>query len=362
MSNSIFGLGTDDKRGDDKDRYPTLSLPDLLDGPTEVDWLVEPIIPPSASVLLAGSSGVGKTWLSLDMALSVATGKDWLGQFKVRQGPVLVVDEENSPLLLRVRLKMLLGARGIRGGDLPIRFLVGAGINLSPVKSKSGALTPTNSYKMLLTTVEKVKPSLVILDSLTRVHRANENNAGEVAAVFAGIKTLMRETGASTLSVHHFRKGGASKSRSGDRIRGSSDIRAFVDATLLVDEQEGGCVITHDKSRWSIPIKPFAVEFASDDGFSITYAGEVEAAEKGKTAKQKAWAYIKDTLSDGAKDRQDLIAGLDGACSVRTLEDVLSWGCEVGRLDKWKEGRPVFYALADSDEVIEQREGNPFPK
>lgn len=337
--------------GENKDAYTPMTLANLLDGPTDIEWVVEPFIPPSASGLLAGNSGIGKTWLSLDMGLSIASGTPWLGRFKVQQGPVLIVDEENSELLLRVRLRKLLRGHGLDADELPLYFLIGKAVNLSPLKYSSGALVPTQSYDQLLETVGQLEPVLVIFDSLTRCHRANENSANEMAAVFANVKTLMDTTGASCLLNHHFRKSGGGRSRSGDRIRGSTDIRAFCDVTLLVDDRQGGCIITHDKTRCSEPIPSFAVDFGhdGDDTFKICHAGEVDTSQAVKDVRRRTWDWLQDVLSDGPLTRQELIAKLDKVCSVRTLDEVLRWRCENGFLDKQQVGKQVVYSLLEDD-------------
>jgi hypothetical protein len=323
--------------------YPTTSLPDLLTGPSEVDWLLEPFLPPGGAVLLAGTSGVGKTWLSLNLALSVGAGRPWLGRFKVRQGGVLIVDEENSELLLRVRLLKLLKGLDLNGQGLPLHFAIGNAIDLSPTRApRTGQLVASESFRRLLETATILRPALIVFDSLTRVHRANENASGEMAAVFGYVKRLTTATGATALLVHHFRKGGSGNS--GERIRGSSDIRAFCDTTLLVDEREGGCKITHDKSRWSEPIKPFGVDFhhTDDATFRLSYAGL-------ESVLPPIWDWIQSALGDGPKTRQQLIqlAEDDGICSVRTMDTELAQRCRAGTLRKFKIGRTMNYGLVD---------------
>ena len=322
--------------------YEPIKLTDLLDGPTEVTWIMEPFIPPTSTVLLAGRSGVGKTWLSLDIALSIVSGIPWLGQFPVQQGPVLIVDEENSELLLRIRLLQLLHSYALSPRDLPLYTLIGKMINLSPTKLAGGF---NESYDGLLKAIYQVEPVLVIFDSLTRCHRANENSANEMAAMFANVKHLIDETGTSCLFNHHFRKGGGGSNRSGDRIRGSTDIRAFCDVTLLMDSNDNGVTVTHDKSRWSEPIPSFAVDFQSDDdAFALSYAGE---ASKKEDKQQQAWEWLQEALDDGPLGRKQLIDQRKGVCSIRALDDTLKWRWENGFLEKEREGHHVVYSLTD---------------
>jgi hypothetical protein len=303
--------------------------------------------------LLAGDAGVGKTWLTLGLALDVATGRSWLGQFPVKRGSVLVVDEENADLLLRVRLAAMLKARNLHPDGIPISFLVGAGVNLSPIyHPKTGALQSTQGYVKLLNTVAECRPALVIFDSLTRCHRSNENSANEMAAVFANVRHLVNQTGCSVLFTHHFRKAGANSSGSGQAIRGSSDIRAFCDYTLLAERTETGIKITHDKSRWSQLVDPFAVKLAyTDDSFDLVWDGERPAV-----GLRTIWDWLRGTLTEGASTRAQLIdrAQETEICKQRKLDDTLRWRTKHGFLEKVKIGREVGYRLTDKEVLTDQ--------
>ena len=47
------------------------------------EWLVAGILPAKSIAQLYGGSGSGKSFVALDMALSVATGRPWLGKYDV---------------------------------------------------------------------------------------------------------------------------------------------------------------------------------------------------------------------------------------------------------------------------------------
>jgi hypothetical protein len=74
---------------------------------------------------------------------------------------------------------------------------------------------------------------LLILDPLIRVHRADENSAGEMAAILDGVRALARATECAVLLVHHTRKAAAG-GVAGHALRGSSDLHAFGDTNLYL--------------------------------------------------------------------------------------------------------------------------------
>ena len=211
---------------------------DLSRHPGPVDWMVENLLAKGDLALLIGEPGVGKSWLSMALAVAVAEQQgSWLGRLIATDTPrVLYVDEENPEGLVIRRLRKL-GLTSV--GEENIRFLHRQGIRLD------------RKPELLLDEALDWGPSLIVLDSLTRMHTGDENNAGEVARLFNdGINPLARETGATTLLLHHVTKTESSSSFA--RARGSGDISASVDSGLDVrsTDLQGGFAVGLYKSRW----------------------------------------------------------------------------------------------------------------
>src|SRR5262245_3386454 len=74
-----------------------INIEDVLSAEsTEPPWIVKDILPAGSAVILAGSAGVGKSTLSYHLALCIAMGRPFLGQWETTPGKVLYLDEENS--------------------------------------------------------------------------------------------------------------------------------------------------------------------------------------------------------------------------------------------------------------------------
>jgi RecA-family ATPase len=74
--------------------------------------------------LLAGPPKVGKSWLSLDLALSVAAGVPALGSVEVEAGPVLCLALEATPHRFQSRMRKILdGRRAQPNARCPARLL-----------------------------------------------------------------------------------------------------------------------------------------------------------------------------------------------------------------------------------------------
>ncbi len=83
-------------------------------------------------------------------------------------------------------------------------------------------------------TTKRLRPRLLLLDPLVRLHGIDENNAGEVAGLLAYFRSLQRRFDLSVLLVHHTRKNAAGGVAAGQGLRGSSDIHAFGDSNLYL--------------------------------------------------------------------------------------------------------------------------------
>ena len=96
--------------------------------------------------------------------------------------------------------------------------------------------------RRLVETVAIVKPGLVILDPLVRLHGVDENAAGDVAPILSFLRDLQRRFETAVLLVHHARKSAAA--RPGQALRGSSDLHAWGDTNLYLRRKRSRIFMT----------------------------------------------------------------------------------------------------------------------
>jgi hypothetical protein len=183
----------------------------------------------------------------LTMARAVAAGRDWVGRFPTTQGAVLYVDEESHLAGVKERLLMLEKAEPL-GGTCRSASPSGSGPASTPRQGRRSSTACWPSTGRVLT----------IVDSLTRVHGADENSAGQMADVFANAKALMRAHGTAILFADHLRKRGLVNDPE-EMLRGSTEKRAWPDGILVVepDGSEGtGLVVRHVKARHGRRLDP----------------------------------------------------------------------------------------------------------
>jgi hypothetical protein len=98
----------------------------------------------------------------------------------------------------------------------------------------------------LLETTKRLRPRLLLLDPLVRLHGIDENHAGEVAELLAYFRSLQRQLDLSVLLVHHTRKNTAGGVAAGQGLRGSSDIHAFGDSNLYLRRTQEHLVLSSE--------------------------------------------------------------------------------------------------------------------
>ncbi|RMF53259.1 MAG: hypothetical protein D6746_15830 [Bacteroidetes bacterium] len=202
------------------------SIP-LDDGP---QWLVEGLWAEEGVGIVGGAPKCCKTWLALDLALSVASGTPALETFAVpRAGPVLLFAAEDRPPAVRQRLEGVAGARGLDLARLPLHAITAPSLRLDLGDDR----------ERLTEAVVRFRPRLLVLDPFVRLQRIDENSAQEVSRVLAYLRALQREQHVGVLVVHHARKAGAGAAQAGQALRGSGDFHAWGESNLYLRRRHG---------------------------------------------------------------------------------------------------------------------------
>ena len=188
-------------------------------------WLVKSLWSDSSVGVIGGAPKCSKTWLGLDMALSVATGTPCLGKYAVPQrGPTLVYLAEDALPIVRQRVAGMARHRGLELAAVEMHVITAPTLRLDREPHRG----------RLFETARRLRPRLLLLDPLVRLHGIDENHAGEVAGLLAYFRSLQRELNLSVVLVHHARKNAAASVAAGQGLRGSSDIHAFGDSNLYL--------------------------------------------------------------------------------------------------------------------------------
>jgi len=213
-------------------------------------WLIAGLWGEQAVGIVGGEPKCCKSFLALDIAVSVASGTPCLRRFGVpRAGRVLLYAAEDALHIVRRRLDGICEAAGVDLANLDILVITAPTVRLDMDADR----------RNLAETVERLKPRLLILDPFVRLHRIDENASGEVAPILAYLRELQRRHGIAVLLVHHAKKG-AGNARAGQALRGSSEFHAWGDSNLYLRRDGDGDQLTLSvEHRAAPPLGPLAV-------------------------------------------------------------------------------------------------------
>lgn len=212
--------------------------------------------------ILGGLPKCAKSWLGLDMAVSIASSTPMLDYFAVRDpGPTLIYLAEDALPQVRFRI----------AGICQHRRLDIASLDLHVITAPAVRLDLDADQQRLTFTVNRLRPKLLVLDPLVRLHRLDENSSADISALLGFLRELQRSTGVAIVVVHHMRK--AVRAHLGQALRGSGDLHAWNDHGLyLTRTGPGGAHLRLSAEHRSAPsIDPLELRLISGSDGSATH-------------------------------------------------------------------------------------------
>jgi AAA domain-containing protein len=271
-----------------------------VDSASLTQWLVQGLWSDQAVGILGGEPKCCKSFLALDLAVSVASGTPCLRRFAVRRtGPVLLFPAEDSLAVVRRRLEGICSAAGVDFQSLPVEVITAPTLRLD---------APTDRER-LTNTVQSRQPRLLILDPLIRLHRVDENDASQIAGLLSYLRQLQRTFQVAVLVVHHARKD-AHSTRPGQALRGSSELHGWGDSNLYMRRRGAQLTLSTEHraaaSQDHIPIQ--LTQVGSALALSV-------AAEDSSIPEPGSEAGARQTL----QRVQQILAGLEQPVTVQQL-------------------------------------------
>jgi hypothetical protein len=307
---------------------PTLPAHRLNQQAAEQRWLIENLWADEAVGIVGGEPKCCKSFLALDIAVSVAGGVPCLRRYRPAQtGRVLLFAAEDALHVVRQRLVGISLAAGCELAELDIHVVTAPSVRLDLEQDR----------RSLAETVAELQPKLLVLDPFVRLHRIDENASGEVAPLLAFLRELQRRHHVAVLLVHHARKGGA-KMRAGQALRGSSEFHAWGDSNLYLRRHgEQLTLSVEHRAAPSIPSVSLQLNVL-DDAIALTVAEQrVTALPEQLTLAQKIERHLASAKSPLTATQLRELCRARNATMTSTLTALMA----AGRLNKTAVG----YAL-----------------
>lgn len=224
--------------------YPQLRAP-VVNGLLRQGETMNVIAPPKT----------GKSWLVTDLALSVATGRPWLGSFPTVRSQVLILDNELHSETIAHRIPKVADARGIDLREVAEEVFV---------ENLRGRLRDLLALGPYFNALEPGRFRLVILDAWYRFVPADtdENDNGSVARLYNHLDHYAHKIGCSFVLIHHASKGNQSSKSITDVGAGAGSQSRATDTHLVLRAHEEDKVVVLDAAvrSWP-PIEPVCLHW-----------------------------------------------------------------------------------------------------
>jgi len=249
-----------------------------------VEWVVEGYVAEGLTVL-AGKPKLGKSWLALSIAISVANGGKVLGGRRCAQGAVLYAALEDPARRLKDRLIKVYGADHRALWPDNLTFWIHGEMS----RLDMGGLDQLRAWIASNPTAK-----LIIIDTLAKVRSGAQARESAYEADYrevSSLKALAEETGVSIVVVTHTRKAEADDPY--DTVSGTLGITGAADGTLILC-RDGQGVTLRATGRDVAEIET-AVEF------DRAFFGWRELGEASEVRRSDERAALLKTLMDTGK-------------------------------------------------------------
>jgi len=215
--------------------FSMVGIGEILTEPPPMEWLLQDYIIRGAQCQLVGESTVGKTFFTVALALSIATGRDFMGK-RVKQGAVAYINAEGHTGF-KWRVKAYEQEYGT---------LTGAPFFLSEQSTNfldEGCVVDVTEALDNFAKRYDGKIEAIFVDTLHRNMQGDENSSHDFGVFMEHFQALCGRYHAAGIVNHH--PGHGSKNRG----RGSSSQRASLDTELLLSKKEGRTLLQHMKLK-----------------------------------------------------------------------------------------------------------------
>lgn len=314
------------------DLPPDTTLSEVWDNPpTLKDELIPGILRVGHKMLISGPSKAGKSFLLMNLAISLAEGVEWLGM-KCKQGRVCYVNLELDDASCYHRFIEIYARRGLEPKH--IKDIV--------IWNLRGHAVPMNRLAPILIHRFKDKGySAIIVDPIYKVITGDENSATEMSEFCSYFDRVATEMKVSMIYCHHHSKGAVDKYDSAmDRSSGSGVFARDPDAILdMTEVKTEGCEANYRALRripdrdvltgWEFsatlrefpPMPRFRVWFhyplhELDENGDLKSAAKNRASKKGIGKDQTA----KSDLYENVQNALDIKRSINGDTAISLVE------------------------------------------
>ena len=205
--------------------------------------IIKGLAPRNGIAFIGGQSGAGKTFVAVDIAVSLSTGQPFFGKRVKEKVGVIIIAGEGAQTL-QPRITTAKKARSIHT-PLPIAW-TDTFPDFTKAEEVKAFILKLKRMKQRMLEQYGVRMGCIVIDTLAAVFNlADENDNSEASKIIRAMKVIGDELDALVMPVHHYGKGAETG------LRGASAWRAGSDSVLSItaDRNQLTGLVT-DHSLW----------------------------------------------------------------------------------------------------------------
>lgn len=189
--------------------------------PVPLDFVLPGLLAGTIGIL-SGEGGVGKSWWVVEAAYGVASrlaNKSLLNLPIEKHGAVVIQNAEDNEHSIRNRIYSL--AKHL---SMDARRELDSNVTHDDLLGKSQDILDRDWQAAIRHTLTKKNARLLVIDTLSRFHRGDENSNKEMGQLMAVLESIARDTNCAIILVHHLSKSMALNGRQNEQqsVRGAS--------------------------------------------------------------------------------------------------------------------------------------------
>jgi KaiC/GvpD/RAD55 family RecA-like ATPase len=309
------------------------------------------------SIVIA-APGTGKTWFIQRLASDLSVGGDVFDGFAVT-GPrkvMIFAGEAGYELLIRrgteTRWPVNTDNIDVFSGTEAEKKEISLDLDAQEGKARFEAL------------VDKFKPDIVFIDTLSAFHTSDENSSKEMRPIFRYLTKAADEKDIAVVAVHHTRKRKTSERgfrMNQDEAIGSSILNRFSAMILGLEaiQRDAGLdeqptVLVWTQKAWYRRPRPFTFKLGDDEHGRLAMDIDLEPVVVGNGGmKDQIYVYLQTKYLPGEWfTPKDVIEGFKGNATDRHVRRCLWELAELGTLVREGENRWIRYAIAEEGMLV----------
>lgn len=304
---------------------PLLQIASVLERP--IEYLIDGLWLLDSVGFCSAQPKSCKTWLSLELGISVASGTKAFGHYQAKKGKVIAFNAEDDPArATKQRIKGFCNAKGIKLESLDFHL----------IDLPSLLIDDPSIQKRIEQTIIEERPALMILDPFFNLHGKDEDRSKELSPLLQFLRILSRKHQTSLMLICHDKKPSrGSPIRRASQARGSNSLEGWADNMIFLDDVKyqpdlTKIQITH---RSGPPVAPFYFKRIIEGKNGHIIRAELEKLDEGDLIQAKE-SDVQDSITELLKSSKTPLGseqirerlGIRRNDVIQAINDLMSFG------------------------------------